>query len=96
MQLKELIRGVHHLIEAKEKGRITQEKMALKIGVGHRTYLEYQRGTNAPLAMKALLNLLNLLGDEEIIKVVREWQETKEVPNDNLSSSSNRNIRKSQ
>lgn len=77
MELKELIRGAHYLIEAKEKRRVTQEIMARRIGVGHRTYLEYQRGTNAPLAMKALLNLLNFLDDDEIVKVVREWQETK-------------------
>ncbi len=81
MELKELIRGAHHLIEAKEKKRITQEDMAQRIGVGHRTYLEYQRGTNAPLAMKAILNLLNLLDDGEIVKVVREWDE-KGVAND--------------
>jgi len=73
VELKELIRGAHHLIEAKEKRRITQEDIASRIGVGHRTYLEYQRGTNAPLAMKALLNLLSMLDDGEIVKVVREW-----------------------
>lgn len=79
MELKELIRGAHHLIEAKDKKRITQEDMAQRIGVGHRTYLEYQRGTNAPLAMKALLNLLNMLDDNEIVKVVREWEQSKEA-----------------
>lgn len=78
MELKELISGAHHLIEAKEKRRITQVEMAQRVGVGHRTYLEYQRGTNAPLAMKALLNLLSLLDDDEIVKVVREWREAKE------------------
>ncbi|KFN18742.1 helix-turn-helix domain-containing protein [Aeromonas bestiarum] len=78
MELKELISGAHHLIEAKEKKRITQVDMAQRIGVGHRTYLEYQRGTNAPLAMKALLNLLSLLDDGEVVKVVREWREAKE------------------
>jgi putative transcriptional regulator len=78
VELKELISGAHHLIEAKEKKRITQVDMAQRIGVGHRTYLEYQRGTNAPLAMKALLNLLSLLDDGEVVKVVREWREAKE------------------
>lgn len=76
MELKELILGAHYLIASKEKKRITQEEMARRIGVGHRTYLEYQRGTNAPLAMKALLNLLNMLDDAEIVKVVREWRDT--------------------
>ena len=76
MELKEFIRGVHHMIEAKEKNRITQEDMGGRIGVGHRTYMEYQRGTNTPLAMKAVLNLLGLLEDQEIVKVVREWNES--------------------
>ncbi|UVS88650.1 XRE family transcriptional regulator (plasmid) [Burkholderia glumae] len=77
VELKELISSAHHLVEAREKKRITQTDMAQRIGVGYRTYLEYQRGTNAPLAMKALLNLLNLLDDAEIVRVVREWEESK-------------------
>lgn len=78
MEIKELIRCAHSLIEAKEKKRITQEDMAGRVGVGYRTYLEYERGTNAPLAMKALLNLLTLLDDQEIVRVVREWNDKSE------------------
>jgi len=73
VELKEFIRGAHSLIEAREKKRITQEDMAGRVGVGYRTYMEYQRGTNTPLGMKALLNLLALLDDQEIVRVVREW-----------------------
>lgn len=47
--------------------------MAKRIGVQPRTYTEYSRGTNQPLAMKALLNMLNELDDEDIVKVVRLW-----------------------
>lgn len=32
---------------------------------------EYSRGTNQPLAMKALLNLLNELNDDEIVKIMK-------------------------
>jgi transcriptional regulator with XRE-family HTH domain len=78
VELKEFIRGAHALVEAKEKRRVTQDEMAGRIGVGYRTYMEYQRGTNAPLAMKALLNLLSMLDDQEIVKVVREWDQGKE------------------
>jgi len=78
VELKEFIRGAHALIEAREKKRITQEEMAGRVGVGYRTYMEYQRGTNAPLAMKAMLNLLALLEDQEIVRVVREWKENAE------------------
>lgn len=78
MQLKELIRGAHSLVEAKEKKRVTQKEMAGRVGVGHRAYMEYQRGKNAPLAMKAVLNLLAMLDEQEVVKVVREWREKKE------------------
>ena len=73
MELKEFIRGAHSLIEAREKKRVTQEDMGGRIGVGYRTYMEYERGTNKPLGMKALLNLLALLDDQEIVRLVREW-----------------------
>ena len=66
MELNDLINRIHKLIEAKAE-------MAKRIGVQHRTYVEYSRGKNQPLAMKALLNLLNELDDDEIIKVVRGW-----------------------
>lgn len=78
MELKEILSDAHHRIEAKEKKRITQAQMAQRIGVAHRTYMEYQRGTNAPLAMKALLNLLIMLDDEELLKVVHEWRDATE------------------
>jgi transcriptional regulator with XRE-family HTH domain len=79
VELNKLIRGAHSLVEAREKRRITQEDMANRIGVGYRTYMEYQRGVNAPLAMKALLNLLVMLDDQEIVRVVREWSASEEI-----------------
>ena len=83
MELNELIRQAHHLVEAKEKGRITQSEMANRVGVKGRTYSEYQRGTNAPLAMKALLNLLGMLDDDELLKVVHQWNAAKFHVNSN-------------
>jgi DNA-binding XRE family transcriptional regulator len=65
---------IHKLIEVKEIKTISQPNMAKRIGVQPRTYTEYSRGTNQPLAMKALLNLLNELNDDEIVKIVREWR----------------------
>lgn len=74
MKLNILINKIHKLIEAKEIKTISQPNMAKKIGVQPRTYTEYSRGTNQPLAMKALLNMLNELDDEDIVKVVRLWK----------------------
>lgn len=74
MELNILINKIHKLIEAKEIKTISQPNMAKKIGVSSRTYTEYSRGTNQPLAMKALLNMLNELDDDDIVKVVRLWK----------------------
>ena len=76
MELNKLINKIHKLIEAKETKTISQPNMAKRIGVSSRTYIEYSRGTNKPLGMKALLNMLNELEDEEIVKVIRLWKET--------------------
>jgi len=73
MELNNLINKIHKTIEAKEIIDISQKDMAMRIGVAPRTYTEYTRGTNKPLAMKALLNMLNNLDDEDIVKIVRLW-----------------------
>jgi len=78
MELKNIINRTHSLIEAKEMKKISQSSMAKMIGVSSRTYTEYTRGTNEPLAMKALLGMLNLLDDDEIVKVVRMWEQDKD------------------
>ena len=74
MELNILINKIHKLMEAKEIKTISQPNMAKRIGVSSRTYTEYSRGTNQPLGMKALLNMLNELDDDDIIKVVRLWK----------------------
>ena len=74
MELNKLINKIHKLIEVKEIKTISQLNMAKRIGVQPRTYTEYSRGTNQPLAMKALLNMLNELDDEDVVKVIRFWK----------------------
>jgi len=78
MELNDLINKIHKTIEAKEIANVTQPDMAKRIGVSPRTYTEYSRGVNQPLAMKALLNMLNELDDEDIIKIVRLWKNNNE------------------
>lgn len=77
MRLADIIRKAHHLLEAHECRRISAKEMAGRIGVNFRTYIEYQRGTNEPLAMKAFLNLLSNLTDEEIVSIIRAWEKAK-------------------
>ena len=51
MELNDLINKIHKTIEAKEIANISQPNMAKRIGVSPRTYTEYSRGVNQPLAM---------------------------------------------
>lgn len=72
MELKQVIKQIHSLMEVKNKGnKINHEEMSKKIGVSKRAYSEYYRGKNQPLAMKALLKMLNNLNNDEIVRVVR-------------------------
>lgn len=73
--LPALIRRIHHLLEAAEGNRITQEEMAGRLGISVRTYVEYLRGTHAPIGMRALLDMLALLQEQELIRVMNEWKE---------------------
>ncbi|MCV3478099.1 XRE family transcriptional regulator [Campylobacter lari] len=75
MKLSQIIHKIHKLIEAKELKNITKKEMANRLGISERTYIEWLRETNEPIAMKAMLNMLSQLKDDDIIRVVREWKQ---------------------
>lgn len=49
--------------------------MANRLGISERTYIEWLRETNEPIAMKAILDMVSQLKDDDIIQVVREWEQ---------------------
>jgi putative transcriptional regulator len=69
-----VLKELHHRIEAKERGRISQAAMAQRLGISTRTYLEYLRGTNAPIGMRVVLDLLCMLDEQELSQVLRHWK----------------------
>ncbi len=73
--VKELLRELHHRIEAKERNRITQATMASRLNVSTRTYLEYLRGTNSPIGMRVVLDMLCMVEDEELTTLIKHWRE---------------------
>lgn len=75
MELKEILGKIHRTLEADQNRAIQQPIMAKEVGVSGRTYGDYLRGTLEPKAMKALLNLLAKLEDEDIVKIIRLWEE---------------------
>lgn len=72
-RLRETLHELHHRIEAKERARISQGQMAARLGISPRTYVEYLRGTNAPLGMRVILDLLGMLDDRDVGVVVGDW-----------------------
>ncbi len=82
MDISVFLRKVHYLIDAKEARSVPYHEMSERIGVSHRTYSEYMRGKNAPLAMSALLNLLSQLDGDTLVKLLEEWQSCNPKRND--------------
>ena len=77
MKLKEFFKQCQRIVEVKDCKDYKYSDMAEKLGISERTYGEYIRGDISPLAVKALLNLLSEMDDEDIIKMVREWEKKK-------------------
>ena len=77
MKLAHVLYKIHKLIEAKEIKNITKREMASRLGISERTYIEWLRETNEPIAMRAVLDMLSQLKDDDILQVVKEWGENK-------------------
>lgn len=75
MKLAQIIHKIHKLIEAKEIKNITKREMASRLGISERTYIEWLRETNEPIAMRAVLDMLSQLKDDDILQIVREWKD---------------------
>lgn len=74
MKLSQILKKTHTLIESKEIQNISQQEMANRLGVSLRTYTEWLRDVNQPLAMKAMLDMLSQLNDDDIVKIIRTWE----------------------
>lgn len=75
MNTTDLLKKAHFLIEAKEEKSISYAAMSERLGISERTYTEYRRGTNSPKAMRAILNLLTQLNDDDVMRVIEFWRE---------------------
>jgi hypothetical protein len=72
--LQALICSAHRLIEINEGGaRIPTHDLSGRMKISARTLTEYERGTNHPTSMRALLLLLAQLRDDQIVSLVRQF-----------------------
>lgn len=74
MNLTEIYGAIHNYIAIKErKPKLTQEDMAKRIGCSQETYGSHLRGDNEPASVKQFLCLLKMLDDDDILKVVKQF-----------------------
>lgn len=73
--VSDLLRELHHRVEARERSRISQAAMASRLGISARTYLEYLRGTNSPVGMRVVLDLLCMLDDQAVVQLIQHWRD---------------------
>ena len=73
MELNDLFNILHNAVEAQYNGKkISQKEMALKLGVSMRTYQDWKLGNAKPQAARVVMEMLGLLEDEDIVRVVRK------------------------
>ena len=53
---------------------ISQKEMAQRLGISLSAYASWLGDTKKPKAMSALLDMLAMLDDEDMVMVVREWE----------------------
>lgn len=72
MKISDIFNILHNAVEAKYNGRkISQKEMATRYDIPMRTYQDWKIGNTKPKAAKIVIDMLNELDDEEIIRVVR-------------------------
>ncbi len=64
---------LHNAVEAQHNGKkISQKEMAEELGISMRTYQDWRLGNAKPQAARAVIEMLGMLDDDEIVRVVRK------------------------
>jgi len=73
METNDLFNLLHNALEAQRNGKkISQKEMANTLGISMRSYQDWRLGNAKPQAAVAVLEMLGMLEDDEIIRVVRK------------------------
>lgn len=73
MEINDLFNLLHNAVEAQHNGKkISQKIMSEKLDISMRTYQDWRLGNAKPQAAKAVIEMLAMLDDDEIIRVVHK------------------------
>ena len=72
MESNDIFNLLHNACEAANNGKkISHKAMAEKLGIPMRTYQDWRIGTAKPYAAKAILTMLGMLEEDEMIHVIK-------------------------
>ncbi|MCD5330575.1 helix-turn-helix transcriptional regulator [Chromobacterium piscinae] len=74
MELHDFLRLAQRMLSRRQPNKLTQRHMATLINISPRTYVEYVRGIHRPKGMKALLDLLCLMDQEDRESLLQAWR----------------------
>lgn len=63
-------------LQRAQNRRVTYADLAAQIGVSHRTFAEWMRGACEPAAMEAILAMLSMLPNEDVVRAIDAWRGT--------------------
>lgn len=78
--VSETLAAIMFSLQRAANQRISYAAMASTLGVSQRAFAEWMRGARKPAAMEALLQMLSMLPDEEVSRVLGVWRETSQAP----------------
>ena len=78
METNDLFNLLHNALEAQRNGKkISQKEMASTLGISMRSYQDWRLGNAKPQAAVAVIEMLGMLEDDEILRVVRKINKLK-------------------
>lgn len=80
--VSETLTAIMFSLQRAANQRISYATMASTLGVSHRAFAEWMRGAREPAAMEALLQMLSMLPDEEVSRVLGIWRARSQAPPD--------------
>jgi predicted XRE-type DNA-binding protein len=78
--VSEALAAIMFSLQRAANQRISYAAMASTLGVSQRAFAEWMRGAREPAAMEALLQMLSMLPDEEVSRVLGVWRARGQAP----------------
>ncbi len=72
--ISQILSAIMFGLQRAQNRRISYASMADKLGVSERAFSEWMRGAREPAAMEALLDMLAMLADDEVARVLDVWR----------------------